>query len=636
MQRRSLGVFLASFLISAAQPQTFRVLVSKSEVNAVEGDAVTLSVRPSFPVVSGFWKFRSSSIVTWTVEPPYLNVAYTKRNIDLLFNTSLLLWSVGLADSGVYWITVDSRTGKEATANITLNVFPKPVPFTIVTESAEINVTEGNTIQLKASPSEKVKNGSWQLRGKVVAQWNDIVALVNTEYQSRAALFNNCSLQLKSASVSDTGEYKVSMSTDSGDTSTANILLNVFPKSVAFTIVTESAEINATEGNTIQLKVSPSEKVKNGSWQLRGKVVAQWNDTVALVNAEYQSRAALFNNCSLQLKSASVSDAGEYKVSMSTDSGDTSTANILLNVFPKPVPFTIVTESAEINATEGNTIQLKVTPSEKVKKGSWQMHGKEVAQWNDTVALISTEYQSRAALFHNCSLQLKSASVSDTGEYTVSMSTDSGDTSTTSILLNVFQEAQPLKVTAELSQINAEITAEVLLSVRVSGEVKNGSWSINKYILFKWSGTIPNITFNSDGNMALLPNASLLIPFLHYDMDGVYSISLTSPAGMKATTNLNLHIFVSRKLCEVYNSILALLVLLMLMLIVFFTVYIQRNHPKNYLQKFDLLVIFFKGYRTCLSIVTMVTFVFIILIAVSVTKESCVLGQQPVLHFVAS
>ncbi|XP_072910759.1 muscle M-line assembly protein unc-89-like isoform X3 [Hemitrygon akajei] len=531
MQRRSLGVFVASFLISAAQQQTFRVLVSKSEVNAVEGDAVTLSVRPSSPVVSGFWKFRSSSIVIWTVEPPYLNVAYTKRNIDLLFNTSLLLWSVELADSGVYWITVDSPTGKEATANITLNVFSKPVPFTIVPESAEINVTEGNTIQLK---------------------------------------------------------------------------------------------------------VTPTEKVKNGSWQMRGKVVAQWNDTVTLVSAEYKRRAALFNKCSLQLKSASVSDTGEYKVSMSTESGDTSTASIQLNVLPKPVPFTIVPESAEINATEGNIIQLKVTPTEKVKKGSWQMHGKVVAQWNDTVALVSAEYQRRAALFNKCSLQLKSASVSDTGEYKVSMSTESGDTSTASIQLNVLQEAQPLQVSAEFSQINAEIRAQVLLSVRVSGEVKSGSWSIRNHTLFKWNDTIRNITFNSYVGMALLPNASLFIPFLHYDMDGVYIISLTSPTGMKATTNLNLQIFGSRKLCEFYNCILALLILLMLMLIVFFTVYIQRNHPKNHLQTFDLLVIFFKGYRTCLSIVTMVTFIFIILISVSVNKGSCVLGQQPVLHFVAS
>ncbi|XP_072910750.1 muscle M-line assembly protein unc-89-like isoform X2 [Hemitrygon akajei] len=588
MQRRSLGVFVASFLISAAQQQTFRVLVSKSEVNAVEGDAVTLSVRPSSPVVSGFWKFRSSSIVIWTVEPPYLNVAYTKRNIDLLFNTSLLLWSVELADSGVYWITVDSPTGKEATANITLNVFSKPVPFTIVPESAEINVTEGNTIQLKVTPTEKVKNGSWQMRGKVVAQWNDTVTLVSAEYKRRAALFNKCSLQLKSASVSDTGEYKVSMSTESGDTSTASIQLNVLQEAQPLQVSAEFSQINAEIRAQVLLSVRVSGEVKNGSWSTRNHTLFKWNDTIRKITFNSDGNMALLPNASLFIPFLHHDMDGVYIISLTSPTGMKATTNLNLQIFTKPVPFTIVPESAEINATEGNIIQLKVTPTEKVKKGSWQMHGKVVAQWNDTVALVSAEYQRRAALFNKCSLQLKSASVSDTGEYKVSMSTESGDTSTASIQLNVLQEAQPLQVSAEFSQINAEIRAQVLLSVRVSGEVKSGSWSIRNHTLFKWNDTIRNITFNSYVGMALLPNASLFIPFLHYDMDGVYIISLTSPTGMKATTNLNLQIFGSRKLCEFYNCILALLILLMLMLIVFFTVYIQRNHPKNHLQTFVL------------------------------------------------
>ncbi|XP_038669425.1 uncharacterized protein LOC119974532 isoform X4 [Scyliorhinus canicula] len=224
---RLVALVVCCSLISSAEPQPFRILVKKQEVNATVGDTVILSVRPSSPVSGGFWKFGTESIVIWTVEAPYLNVAYTKRFVHLLDNTSLLMYSVTLSDSGDYWVTMDSPSGDEATARITLNVFPKPVPFTIAVKHSEISTIAGDTVVLSVSPSQEVKNGSWRYGGKDVVTWEGTLPEVNPDYRRRAAILAKSSLQLKSVSTSDTGEYSVTMSTASGNTSTAKIYLNV-------------------------------------------------------------------------------------------------------------------------------------------------------------------------------------------------------------------------------------------------------------------------------------------------------------------------------------------------------------------------------------------------------------------------
>ncbi|XP_067874553.1 matrix-remodeling-associated protein 5-like [Heterodontus francisci] len=425
MQRPWFTVFAVCLLISAAELQPFRILQDKDEINVTVGDAVILSVKPSSPVVSGFWKVGSASIVIWTVEASYLNIAYTKRNVELLYNTSLMLHSVTLTDTGDYWVTMDSATGKEATAKITLNVFAKPIPFNIAVKHSEINTTAGDTVLLSVTPSEEVKNGSWKFDGKDVVCWKDAFPEVDSEYKTRAAIFAKTSLQLKSVSVSDTGDYSVTMSTSTGTTRSANIHLNVI------------------------------------------------------------------------------------------------------------------------------------------------------------------------------------------------------------------MEPQPLNVSAVLSKINAEAGASVLLSVTISGEVKNGSWALRNWVLFRWNTTMKNTTENDYLNMYLLPNASLLLKDVDFYTPMIFIVTLESPSGGRTSANITLKVFTSRATCQTYNTILTMSILLTLIFICAFAMHIHKKQQAARYETYDILAVFCKGYRVCLSFGMMLAFNSIIIFAILVNKHTCVPGQQPALDFYA-
>ncbi|XP_069796146.1 uncharacterized protein [Narcine bancroftii] len=227
--------FLALFapLLISADLQNFTIYVSRSEVNAEVGDMVTLSVRPTSPVVSGFWKLGSSSIVTWTVEGSYLNVAYTKRNVHLLLNTSLLMRSVALADSGVYRVTMDSHNGQEATANITLNVFQKSVPLRVSAELSTINAEMEADVLLSVNMSGEVQSGNWTLNGWWLFYWHP--SKHNTSYYHEIYLLHNGSLLLKSLNFDMEGIYVITLMSPIGAQATANITVNVFTSRKACT-----------------------------------------------------------------------------------------------------------------------------------------------------------------------------------------------------------------------------------------------------------------------------------------------------------------------------------------------------------------------------------------------------------------
>ncbi|XP_038669424.1 uncharacterized protein LOC119974532 isoform X3 [Scyliorhinus canicula] len=330
---RLVALVVCCSLISSAEPQPFRILVKKQEVNATVGDTVILSVRPSSPVSGGFWKFGTESIVIWTVEAPYLNVAYTKRFVHLLDNTSLLMYSVTLSDSGDYWVTMDSPSGDEATARITLNVFPKPVPFTIAVKHSEISTIAGDTVVLSVSPSQEVKNGSWRYGGKDVVTWEGTLPEVNPDYRRRAAILAKSSLQLKSVSTSDTGEYSVTMSTASGNTSTAKIYLNVHTKRQPIDVSPVLSRINAEIGARVLLAVTISGEVKNGSWSTENHILFQWNSTIQNVTEHSWYQLDLLPNASLLIPFVHMFTFTKYTITLESPSGDTAVANITMKVF---------------------------------------------------------------------------------------------------------------------------------------------------------------------------------------------------------------------------------------------------------------------------------------------------------------
>jgi len=88
--------------------------------------------------------------------------------------------------------------------------------------------------------------------------------------------------------------------------------------------------------------------------------------------------------------------------------------------------------------TEGGNAFFSVKPSAAVKSGSWIFKGKAVVQWIGETFGVPNDYTGRVELFFpNGSLLLKSVTDSDSGDYTVTMSSVSGSETTATISLHV-------------------------------------------------------------------------------------------------------------------------------------------------------------------------------------------------------
>ncbi|XP_072893218.1 V-set and transmembrane domain-containing protein 5-like [Hemitrygon akajei] len=104
-------------------------------------------------------------------------------------------------------------------------------------------------------------------------------------------------------------------------------------ESQQFTIIVEHSQINVTAEADALFSVRPSSNVKNGNWVFTKKTVAQWIGQTGSLSNEYTSRAELFtSNGSLLLKSVSMSDSGEYRVTMVPNSGSMTSETVTLRV----------------------------------------------------------------------------------------------------------------------------------------------------------------------------------------------------------------------------------------------------------------------------------------------------------------
>ncbi|XP_067831376.1 V-set and transmembrane domain-containing protein 5-like [Heptranchias perlo] len=100
-----------------------------------------------------------------------------------------------------------------------------------------------------------------------------------------------------------------------------------------FTIQIEHSSINVTVGRNAFFSVRPSAETKSGNWVFKDKTLAQWVGTGVSIDNEYTTRVELFlPNGSLQLNSVTVSDSGEYTVTMFPKTGAPTTATITLHV----------------------------------------------------------------------------------------------------------------------------------------------------------------------------------------------------------------------------------------------------------------------------------------------------------------
>ncbi|XP_041032827.1 pregnancy-specific glycoprotein 22-like isoform X2 [Carcharodon carcharias] len=422
----------------------------------------------------------------------------------------------------------------------------EPQGFTILTENSRINVAEGGNALFSVKPSGAVRSGNWDFKGETLGRWIRTTVDFNNEYRTWAEIFlPNGSLLLKSVTVSDSGDYTISMTPVNGSEATATIALHVLAEPQGFTILTENSRINVAEGGNALFSVKPSGAVRSGNWDFKGETLVRWIRTTVDFNNEYRTWAEIFlPNGSLLLKSVTVSDSGDYTISMTPVNGSEATATIALHVLAEPQGFTILTENSRINVAEGGNALFSVKPSGAVRSGNWDFKGETLVRWIRTTVDFNNEYRTWAEIFlPNGSLLLKSVTVSDSGDYTISMTPVNGSEATATIALHVLAEPQGFTILTENSRINVAEGGNALFSVKPSGAVRSGNWDFKGETLVRWIRT--TVDFNNEYRTwaeIFLPNGSLLLKSVTVSDSGDYTISMTPVNGSEATATIALHV----------------------------------------------------------------------------------------------
>uniref|UniRef100_UPI00398E7D82 hepatic and glial cell adhesion molecule-like isoform X2 n=1 Tax=Pristiophorus japonicus TaxID=55135 RepID=UPI00398E7D82 len=206
--------------------------------------------------------------------------------------------------------------------------------LTVQTENSRINVTVGDNAFFSVLPSVPTISITWNFGTALIGQWTTGTPIINDKYRTRVEYFpQNGSLLLMSLTVSDSGEYTVTVLTGDGSQAKATITLHVLVELQGLTIQTENSRINVTVGDNAFFSVLPSVPTIIITWNFGTTLIGQWAIGIPIINDKYRTRVEYYpQNGSLLLMSVTVSDSGEYTVTVLTGDGSQAKATITLHV----------------------------------------------------------------------------------------------------------------------------------------------------------------------------------------------------------------------------------------------------------------------------------------------------------------
>uniref|UniRef100_UPI00398E5FD8 cell adhesion molecule CEACAM6-like isoform X1 n=1 Tax=Pristiophorus japonicus TaxID=55135 RepID=UPI00398E5FD8 len=291
--------------------------------------------------------------------------------------------------------------------------------LTVQTENSRINVTVGDNAFFSVLPSVPTISITWNFGTALIGQWTTGTPIINDKYRTRVEYFpQNGSLLLMSLTVSDSGEYTVTVLTGDGSQAKATITLHVLVELQGLTIQTENSRINVTVGDNAFFSVLPSVPTIIITWNFGTTLIGQWAIGIPIINDKYRTRVEYYpQNGSLLLMSVTVSDSGEYTVTVLTGDGSQAKATITLHVLERVSNVTVLANNA--NPVENmDTILLTCHASGFVQSRIWFKNNRAI-QDNDriktspdnvTLTIISVNRNDSATYKCNASNDLSSDS----------------------------------------------------------------------------------------------------------------------------------------------------------------------------------------------------------------------------------
>lgn len=315
--------------------------------------------------------------------------------------------SVQTTDAGNYYAKVWNGAGSATSAVATVTVL---IPPAIVAQPASQIVVLSNVLNLSVQAL-----GS----GPLQYQW----------YRNGAALSGgtSASLQIAAAKATDAGTYYAVVSNGAGSARSADATVVVLAPP---TITTQPVSQTVTIGSALNLSVQAS-----GT----GPLQYQWfRDGVA---------AAGGTGSTLQVASAQLSDAGSYYAVVSNAGGTATSATATVSVNGNTLPV-ITTQPQSQTIAVGASTSLSVVATGSGLKYQWYRKGSLMASATSAV------------------LQIASATTTDAGNYSVTVSNSAGKVTSATAKLSVLT---PPSITTQPASRTVKAGSRTTFSVRAAG-----------------------------------------------------------------------------------------------------------------------------------------------------------------------
>ncbi|VDM36482.1 unnamed protein product [Toxocara canis] len=411
-------------------PETLKVKKELEDVNVVEGVKIRLYVE---------------------VEGQPKTVKWFKGKEEILSNRRTVLEKISeqeykleieqsqLSDAGSYRVVLSTET-ESVESSSTVTVTKKVAGLTFKKGLEDKTVPKGSSLSLEIEVEGKPKDVKWYKAGSPVDKIG-----VKTEDLGGGKY----RLLIPEVKAEDAGNYSVQITNEAG-----SVESNAIEEKPEFINGLHPTTVKV--GDKVVLEVETKGNVKQVKWYKNGQDATD-AETNKVSDGKFQ----------LIIRSASLEDAGDYKVVISNDSGSAG-SSAKLSVQTVAPALEIVSGLKDVSTAEGERVQLEIQTSVKPEKATWYKDGEELKPSESIKIEIVNET--------TCRLTIPSAKTDDTAEFKVVVSAkDDSAFSACSLVV----KAPMITITKGLEDQTVTPGQKVILEVEASHPPKQVRWYKN-------------------------------------------------------------------------------------------------------------------------------------------------------------
>jgi len=350
-----------------------------------------------------------------------LSYQWTKNNLNIsgANSASYGVASANLSDAGSYSVIITNNGIQLTSLNALVSVNKVIEPVSITQQPQSLNLTAGDSINLSVGV---IGDGPFDFQWKKDNQ--DIFGA------------NSASYSIASASLSDAGSYNVTITSNGQSLTSFSALISVNKAIEPASITQHPQSLNLTAGGSINLSVGVTGD---------GPFDYQWRKDNQDISGA--------NSASYSIASASLSDAGSYNVTITSNGQSLTSFSALISVNKAIEPASITQQPQSLNLSAGDSINLSVgVTGDGPFDYQWKKDNKDIPGAN------------------SASYSVANASLSDAGSYNVTITSNDQSLTSLSALISINPIVEPISITQQPQPLNLTAGDSINLSVGVTGD----------------------------------------------------------------------------------------------------------------------------------------------------------------------